>query len=274
MVAEEPLATDTPQPETQDKRPYGWLPWLVLLVVLLIIAWLLFKYADFGTTPTLKPVATSERVAVVPDVVGFDRRAAVRELEDAGFLVTQEVSFDALAEPGTVATQEPMGGARVLVGSEVVIGVTADLGAVETTGTEQDFGPRAPDVVGLSEAGARDLLERGGYGIAVSYSYSDNQPQGVVYAQSPSAGDPAESGMTISVWVSKGAKSAPKVAVPSLVGLTESAATKRIKAAGLTPRPMRQPMAESVGVVYQQQPPAGEKVVPGRYVFILVGVQP
>lgn len=274
MAAEEPIANEAQESDAGAKRRLAWLPWVVLAAVLMTIAWLLYTYADLGSPPNVKSAATVARTAVVPDVVGFDRVAALRQLEDAGFDVAEETSYDALSEPGTVATQDPVGGSKVAVGSEVLIGVSAEANVGFETGIEQDFGPKAPDVVGLNEASARDLLERGGYGISVSYTYSDAQPQGVVYAQSPSAGEPAESGSTISVWVSKGAAAAPKVTVPSLVGLTTAAAINKIEAAGLTARPMVQPKAGKVGIVYQQQPAAGNKVVPGRQVFILVGSKP
>lgn len=269
MAAEEPTTATNAQDE--DRRRLAWLPWAALAAVLLIVAWLLYLYADFGQTPTStaeKPTAV--RSVVVPDVVGFDRARAMDRLEEAGLSVTQETSYDAVAEPGTVASQEPAGGKKVPLGSEVVIGVAAEaLGSVGVT--DQDFGPKAPDVIGMSEAGARDLLERGGYGIEVTFVYSSTEPQGIVYDQSPHAGEPAAAGSVIQVWISKGEQASALVAVPKLTGLSEAAALSKIRAAGLTPRPNYQPNQYQIGKVYEQQPAPGTKVVPGRYVFILVG---
>jgi len=268
MAAEEPTTATNAQ--DQDRRRLAWLPWAALAAVLLIVAWLLSMYADFGQKPTStaeKPTAV--RSVVVPDVVGFDRARAVEQLEEAGLNVTQETSYDAVAEPGTVASQEPAGGKKVTLGSEVVIGVAAE--NVGSGVTDEDFGPKAPDVIGMSEAGARDLLERGGYEIEVTFVYSSTEPQGIVYDQSPHAGEPAAAGSVIQVWISKGEQASALVAVPKVTGLTEVAAISKIRAAGLTPRPNYQPNQYQIGKVYEQQPAPGTKVVPERFVFILVG---
>lgn len=282
MVAADELATDEVEDEEyeerqEDRRRRGWLPWLVLLIILLLIAWLICRYSDFGRAPDQADVVDGAtiRIARVPDVEGLTNDEAIVALESAGFKVEAETSFDAVALPDTVVSQDPPAGERAAVGSTVFISVAVGAGAIRGTdvGTEREGRKRAPAVVGLPRSAALDAIRADGFKVSVSEVYSASVPEGMVVDQTPGPGVAASAGDTIGIIVSLGGEPEASFTVPSVNGLTKDAAVARIRAAGLEPRVMYQPQPPSVGRVYEQSPEPGTEVPGDRYVFILVGAQ-
>lgn len=269
------VAVEDYEEERDERRRRGWLPWLVLLVALLVVAWIVFRYSDFGRAPDVpdKGVGTS-RLARVPDVVGLSGTEAIGVLEAAGFRVEQEVSFDVVASPDTVVAQDPEAGARAASGSTVFIDVTAEF-SLTPRGPDADGEQlRVPNVVGHDRLEAQALLEADGFVVSVSEVYSASVPVGVVAEQNPSGGAAGSLGETVGIIVSLGAGQKATFRVPDLEGLTKDAAVASVRSSGLEARVMYQPMASSVGRVYQQSPAPGAMVPADRYVFVLVGARP
>lgn len=154
-----------------------------------------------------------------------------------------------------------------------------------------------PDVVGLAEDEAVRTLSEAGFSVTVDSASNIAAAPGTVATQDPRGGVSAKEGSVVAIAVvpdnavdeseaedDEDARDTSAVTsdlqprevpgtatVPRLVGLSESAAKRRIRAAGLDPRPMHQPRRDQVGKVYQQDPAPGTKVEEGRKVFILIG---
>lgn len=129
----------------------------------------------------------------VPDVGGLPLGEAVALLESAGYVV--ELAWDPASEeaPGLAVGQTPVADTALSEGSPV---------AVTVSGPEP--GTSVPGVLGLSEAAARLTLE--GLGIRVVVAKEpESVPEdalrrsGMVWAQQPAEGAPAEGAVTL--WV-------------------------------------------------------------------------
>ncbi len=274
MSSDDELAVEGSEEVRRQRR--GWLPALVLAAAIAVILWLIWTYSDFGRAPDQADVGTTApKTARVPDVVGLTRTEAMSRLEAAGFSVEVEVSYDALAQAGSVVSQDPAAGSTVGYGATVFIGVAEGVltgGEVDETQREASA-PVVPDVVGMSRSQAISALRANGFGAVVSELYSERQPEGFVFEQTPGGGSSAAPGTTVGLLVSRGRARAADVETPDLVGLSQAEAEERIVAAGLEPRVMVQYKPQKAGVVYQQQPAAGTMVERGGYVFILVGTR-
>lgn len=277
MPAEEELtgSATTAEDEESESRRRGWVPWIVLVIVLAVVAWLIWTYSDFGKAPDQadKGGKVATQTAIVPDVVGMTKERAARALQDAGFSVDYETSYDAVADPGTVAVQDPPAGERALKGMSVLISVAGRVGgSTGAGGGAFDGGVQVPDVVGLTQQQAEQTLKASGYPVNVSTVYSA-EPQGVVFEQSPGGNAAADPGTTVYVTISLGKTPASNVTVPDVIGMTQAEAEAAVTAAGLTPRANFQPRSTGVGRVYQQSPAPGTVVTEKRLVFLLIAVQ-
>ena len=277
MATEErPVYVEEDEP-TSGRVRRGLLPWLVLLIMLVIVGCLLWRFLDIGRAPDqadLDPGGVASATVVVPDVVGMTSEDAIAALAAAGLKSETQISYDVVAEPGTVASQEPVAGARAAAGSTVFIGVAEDLGTGRIDGRDDDGLIDVPDVTGLTLDVATSRLDRDGLGISVTRAHSDSVPRGKVISQSPVAGQRVAEGEVVSVVVSLGRSAKGTAIVPSVVGLTRAQAESRIRAAGLDPRPMWQPKGDQVGRVYQQSPEPGKRLPEDDLVFILIGLAP
>jgi eukaryotic-like serine/threonine-protein kinase len=88
---------------------------------------------------------------------------------------------------------------------------------------------------------------------------------GVVFRQSPEAGERVPKGNAVQIFVSTGK---PRVAVPDVLGAREAAAIVTIRAAGLEPDPHEIFSDKPTGTVIAQAPTGGTRVVKGSTVRI------
>lgn len=150
-----------------------------------------------GTEPTeLCTEPTGPVLAKVPSVVGYPGAEAVALLERAGFKVAKEDESSRLYPPGRVIRQAPEGGTDASAGSTVTIWIS-----VAAT-------KKVPDVVNMSEAEAREVLERAGFKVRVEPQSSCGQ-NCFVWDQSPDAGERAAEGSDVTIYVK------PRPAAPS-----------------------------------------------------------
>ena len=144
---------------------------------------------DAGSTVVLEASSGPPLVAV-PDVVGMTSNQAGVELGRAGF----EVSFEeeASGEPeGEVLRTDPPVGTQLASGETVTV--------FTSTGPSE-----VPSVVGDERADAVATLEEAGFAVVVTErSVSDPDEDGIVSAQSPSAGTSARPGDTVSLTVGR-----------------------------------------------------------------------
>ncbi|MCU1691546.1 MAG: protein kinase [Frankiales bacterium] len=87
-----------------------------------------------------------------------------------------------------------------------------------------------PSVVGLTGTVAEQRLEAAGFTVATTQAYSETVPAGGVVDQAPDGREDARSGSRVRVVLSKGPD---RRALPTLVGMSQEAATEAVTRAGL-----------------------------------------
>src|SRR4051812_21675811 len=128
-----------------------------------------------------------------------------------------------------------------------------------------------PDVIGKNSDQASQVLDSAGFKVAIK-AVPSAAPRDQVVEQDPiptdRGGGKAEEGSTVTLSVSSGPAI---VAVPSVTGLTEADATKRLEKAGFTVTSMQQ-FSKSVprGQVIGTTPPAGTQLSTLQTVTLLV----
>lgn len=146
---------------------------------------------------------------LVPDVVGRPLAQAQAQIQAAGLRFANATEAASATVPaGSVISTDPPGGASVERNSVIQI--------VVSTGVEQ---VRVPDVVGQTEADARDEIRDRGLVVAVTpQSVPAGDPNaGRVLSQDPAGGRDADRGSTVSIVVG--------VAAPATTTTTASTTT-------------------------------------------------
>jgi eukaryotic-like serine/threonine-protein kinase len=125
-----------------------------------------------------------------------------------------------------------------------------------------------PDVVGLAQTDAETKLKDAGFAVKSIRDYSD-KPVGQVVGQAPLAGSTLNEGGTVTIAVSQGA--VPVVAVPNVVGSSQSAATEKLQQAGFKTAVVDgYSTSVASGVVAGQNPPSGVYAERGATIQITV----
>ncbi len=170
--------------------------------------------------PTAEPTATpAPEMAIVPNVIGLDERAAIAAIEGAGLLPFAELPRASdVVSAGLVFDQFPPA-TTVVTASTVVTYVVS-------TGPETI---PLPEVVTMRGVDAEFLLRSLGFEVQV-VSAPDRLSAGFVFRTEPAAGTPLRRGDPVTIFVSIG----DKVRMPDVTGLPEEEAIRRIDAAGLT----------------------------------------
>ncbi|MDT0264949.1 Stk1 family PASTA domain-containing Ser/Thr kinase [Streptomyces sp. DSM 44915] len=136
-------------------------------------------------TPVNLVVSRGQEVAV-PDVVGEPEGSAIQRLTEAGFDVdVADERVHSEEEAGTIAAQSPRSGSRAAEGDTVELTVSR--------GPEMIL---VPDVRGMDEDEARDVLEGLGFEVNVNRLFFT----GTVFNQSV-RDDEAPRGSSITIWV-------------------------------------------------------------------------
>jgi beta-lactam-binding protein with PASTA domain len=247
---------------------------LALIAVALISAFIAMRLAIHG------------REAVVPNLSGLTVAEANNLVVRQGLALNLENTFYSADVPsGRILSQDPSAGSRVR--RDWTVRVTESLGAQRVD---------IPDLTGESERAAtigirRLSLELG----AVAHLAISGDPD-VVLSQTPPANSGGVDGPRVSLLVSDPVPETmlPAYAMPSLVGLSASAASARAASAGLhmvvatenaapaatlvetanatlTTSPAPAATVRSSGIVIAQTPQAGSRVVQGDTVHVTVG---
>jgi beta-lactam-binding protein with PASTA domain len=249
---------------------------LAMVAVALISAFIAMRLAIHG------------REAVVPALTGLSVADAGKEAGSKGLQLNLENRFYSSDVPaGRILAQDPAPGSRVR--REWPIRITESLGPQ---------GVSIPDLTGESERGASISIRRLSLDLgAVAYLAIPGDPD-VVLTQTPPVNAAGVDGPRVSLLVSDPGGAQPAAYVmPSLIGLSTSAANARASSAGLhliedsttpapstpegapagsaaaptaPPVPAPEPTA-GAGIVLAQYPQAGRRVVQGEAVHITLG---
>jgi eukaryotic-like serine/threonine-protein kinase len=210
-----------------------------------------------GSTVTIT-VSTGPRQVRVPSLVGGTYEEAVDALNELG-LEPQRVEVFSRKPVGQVTGQDPQAGEIVDEGSQVEVRVSKGVRQIAV-----------PDVLGQSESSASSELQVAGFEVSVTEAPSDTVSEGLVSAQSPSAGMEAAKGSTVTITISTGPE---LTTVPDVIGEDVATARAMIRDAGLRPSTVFQDVTDPSedGMVLDQDPSGGTEVEPGSTVTILVG---
>lgn len=226
---------------------------LVVLVGLIGLAGLISDDEDPG-----RQVAE----IVLPRVSGRTLPEAQRQLEALGLIVDVRYEPNEVAPVDVVVEQEPIAGARLEVGEQVVLVVS-----------DGPAGVRVPDFGEVTAAEAVRLLGAMGLGAVIEEAYDEGVPQGEIIGSKPAEGARAVPGEQVTVLVSKGPE--PRT-VPDVVGQPSAEAFVALGRAELqVGRVTRRSAADAVpGTVISTSPAAGEQAPRGFPVEVVIVAEP
>ncbi|MGV9641559.1 Stk1 family PASTA domain-containing Ser/Thr kinase [Streptomyces sp. NPDC003514] len=138
-------------------------------------------------------------------------------------------------------------------------------------GTASNDSVAVPSLVGESEDAARQLLANVDLKLGeVKQKECENQPKGKICTQSPDSKTKVDKGSEVDVVVSNGA---PKVTVPSVIGISLEDARKKLEGDDFQftiKTETREVSSEEPGTVLDQDPARGEEVEKGSTITLTV----
>ena len=209
-------ATQVAAAASPPKKSARAAAWIVLVVLLLVVAGVggHWWWTEYGPGSYL----------TMPETTGRTLADVQADLDALGLRTQVEEEFSDDVDTGSVTRSDPEGGSSVHKRTEVQLYVSkgVDMKTVpELTGKSQDEAQRS-----LTEAG----LTVG----AITDAYSEDVPQGQVISQSVAAGTSLAHDSAVDIVLSKGRQ---PLTVPTLSGLSASAAKSAIEDLGLVAAP-------------------------------------
>ena len=209
-------ATQVAAAASPPKKSARAAAWIVLVVLLLVVAGVggRWWWTEYGPGSYL----------TMPETTGRTLTDVQADLDALGLHTQVEEEFSDDVDTGSVTRSDPEGGSSVHKRTEVQLYVSkgVDMKTVpELTGKSQDEAQRS-----LTEAG----LTVG----AITDAYSEDVPQGQVISQSVAAGTSLAHDSAVDIVLSKGRQ---PLTVPTLSGLSASAAKSAIEDLGLVAAP-------------------------------------
>jgi serine/threonine-protein kinase len=127
--------------------------------------------------------------SVVPiDIIGKSLEQARALLNSAGLLVARTIQVDSELSPGLVIRILPEPGTSVPAGSSVTLEIAS--GNV-----------KVPDLIGSSKIQAQTTLTQAGFMVRFIEAFDPAQPEGIVIAQAPAAGEARTLGSFVTVTI-------------------------------------------------------------------------
>lgn len=209
-------ATQAAQAALPPKKSARAAAWIALVVLLLVVAGLggRWWWTEYGPGSYL----------TMPETTGRTLTDVQADLDALGLRTQVEEEFSDDVDTGSVTRSDPEGGSSVHKRSEVQLYVSkgVDMKTVpEVTGKSQDEAQRSLTDAGLAVG-------------AVTDAYSEDVPQGQVISQSVAAGTSLAHDSAVDIVLSKGRE---PLTVPTLSGLSASAAKSAIEDLGLVAAP-------------------------------------
>ena len=236
----------------------------VLTTGLILAGFLILLQAQInkGNDDDNPAVETAEQVEI-ESLAGRLEADARSSLERLGLIVESRLLADNTVPVGQVIKTEPAAGARVDVGSAVVMFVSSGASLKQV-----------PSVVTLSENDALRSISAAGFQPQSRNVPSEIAPEGEVVGQNPPAGTLAEPGSFVEIEVSAGIEEKP---VPDVRGLDLSAARTVLEDEGfVVSDQMVFENDEEIAIdfVLGSIPAAGEKLEPGGSIRLVVSDGP
>jgi beta-lactam-binding protein with PASTA domain len=212
-----------------------------------------------GAPPPPQDAATGLEV---PNVLGKTENEAVLAL--SRWRVRVLVVLGTEGNDGRVVDQVPAAGTPLVEGSEIAVTVA-----------RRTIDPRAaivPSVVGLDGQVAERQMTGLGLVPLVTPAPSDPAGAGKVVSQDPAPGTVVAKGSNVALGVGAPASAAlMETEAPDVVHLGEGDARARVNGAGLVVATKDRLAPEAAGVVLEQDPPPGTRLVRGRTMTLVVG---
>jgi len=255
-----PTAHHEPEPE----RSNWWVPVLVTLLILGLLALVLFLLAR-NLLNDEPPVAT---LVTVPDVIGESRRDAERIIQEEGLEVgevTTVPAVDETQEPGTVVDQDPAADEEVEEGTPVNLTIVEQPDLVAIPPLEGSTFEEAQEaLLGLELEPVREDQA------------SDTVEEGLVIGTDPPAGDEVEPGSPVTVFVSTGADTVvvPEVRCQSFASAQNELERAELNSVISSDTVAVNPLCPLGRKVADQSPRPGEEVEPGTTVTLFGGAEP
>jgi len=238
---------------SRPSRKRTWVLWgavAALLIALIVTAVSIYRWGGPG------------ELGAVPNVVGLSLPDAEKTLSDAGFkLENGGTRPSADVAEGLVGDQDPDAGIPMRKGQNVIVYISSGGGPVQI-----------PVVVGMDRYTAIDRLEALGLNVLVEEEPTDDTTKvNYIQRQEPASGNIVDPGTTVTIWV---AVPNNTVLVPSLLGLSQTAAENVLIQLGLVPKVTEVNSSLPGGTVLTQNPQAGTPVEAGSEVQIEVSNAP
>lgn len=131
----------------------------------------------------------------IPSVINWEYQEATNTLQEAGFVVQQELEQSDSVTKDYVIRMEPEAGESVVAGSVVKIYIS---GGAELRNVTM------PDLTNLSESAAIARIESNGLTLGTVYREANDAPAGTVFRQSTASGEEIAQFSKVYIWVSTG----------------------------------------------------------------------
>ncbi|MCR5773779.1 MAG: PASTA domain-containing protein [Lachnospiraceae bacterium] len=222
---------------------------IVGIIILILIVFIARRVIAVKENSASENSIVSEN-KVLKDFTGQNVETAKAALEAEGFVVQSSYEASENVESGSVISQNPAGGSQIPEGYTVTLVVSSGSGNIAV-----------PSLVNSTAAEAKVALQNIGLSMTLTEGTSDTVPSGSVISQSPEAGSMVAPGSTVSVVISTGAgadtgEEMPEgsVAVPNIIGMTETQAKTALTASGLSWTSITETASDSVvkGMVVSQ----------------------
>ncbi len=201
---------------------------------------------------------SEDDMVTVPTLTGkqFDR--AKKELEELGLELHEYDKVDSDQPKNEIVEQKIASGEKVEKGTVIEVVVSAGKGDT------------VPNVMGLPESRAEQLLEDAGFSVSKDRDYDDSVPEGNVISQTPEAGASADGVSSVTITISKGSDTAGKV--PGLFGMSRKEASEALAERGLKLGSVEEEYSDDVpaGDVMGQQYTEGTELESGASVNVVV----
>ena len=218
----------------------------------------LFFLSIFGTRAFLK--ATSPKEVAIPNVVGKTREEAEKIIADSKLILGEvKEEYNTEIETGKIISQDPVYRENYNIKEGTTISFVISLGIEEAT---------VPKVVGMTEEEAIKALEEAKLKYEIKEENSKKVEAGYVIEQETEPEKKVNAGDTVIIHVSTGIK---KIAVPSVLGKSESDATKELKNAGFKViTNIAEDRSQDDGSIIKQSIDAGTEVEDGTSITITI----
>lgn len=243
---------------------------IVGIIILILIIFIARRVIEVREGSVSENSVVSEN-KILSDVRGQSFDAAKAALEAMGFVVQSSYEVSDSVESGIVISQDPGAGSQIPEGYVVTLVVSSGTGNISV-----------PNLANSTAAEAKVALENIGLSIQLTEGASDTVPTGSVISQSPEAGSMVAPGSTVSVVISIGSNGtgeeipAGSVAVPNIIGMSETEAKTALTASGLSWSSITEQNSDSVveGKVISQSIEPDSLVASGTSVDFVLSLGP